>query len=110
MEVILLERIERLGQMGDVVKVKPGFARNYLLPQKKALRSTDENRTYFEKQRVQLEAANLKHREEAESVASKLEGKSFAGTSSDRPLMPRARHCAAQLWCTRSIPIHAASE
>ncbi len=77
MEVILLERIERLGQMGDVVKVKPGFARNYLLPQKKALRSTDENRTYFEKQRVQLEAANLKHREEAESVASKLEGKSF---------------------------------
>ena len=73
MEVILLERIERLGQMGDVVNVKPGFARNYLLPQKKALRSTDENRTYFEKQRVQLEAANLKHREEAESVASKLE-------------------------------------
>jgi large subunit ribosomal protein L9 len=77
MEVILLERIERLGQMGDVVKVKPGFARNYLLPQKKALRLTDENRAHFEGQRVQLEAANLQRREEAEAVASKLEGTSF---------------------------------
>ncbi len=77
MEVILLERIERLGQMGDVVKVKSGFARNYLLPQKKALRLTDENRAHFEKQRVQLEAANLQRREEAEAVASKLEGQSF---------------------------------
>lgn len=77
MEVILLERIERLGQMGDVVKVKPGFARNYLLPQKKALRATDENRVYFEKQRVQLEATNLDRREEAEAVASKLKGQSF---------------------------------
>lgn len=76
MEVILLERIERLGQMGDVVKVKPGFARNYLLPQKKALRATEENRVYFEKQRVQLEATNLKRREEATAVASKLEGQS----------------------------------
>jgi large subunit ribosomal protein L9 len=77
MEVILLERIERLGQMGDVVKVKPGFARNYLLPQKKALRATDENRTHFEGQRVQLEATNLKRREEAEAIASKLEGQPF---------------------------------
>jgi len=76
MEVILLERIERLGQMGDVVKVKPGFARNYLLPQKKALRATEENRVYFEQQRVQLEATNLKRREEATAVASKLEGQS----------------------------------
>ena len=77
MEVILLERIERLGQMGDVVNVKPGFARNYLLPQKKALRATDENRSHFEGRRVQLEAANLKRREEAEAIASKLEGQPF---------------------------------
>lgn len=74
MEVILLERIEKLGQMGDVVKVKPGFARNYLLPQKKALRATDENKRVFEAQKAQLEAQNLEHRKEAESVASKMEG------------------------------------
>jgi large subunit ribosomal protein L9 len=73
-EVILLERIERLGQMGQVVKVRPGFARNFLLPQKKALRATKDNLAYFEKQRVQLEAANLKRRSEAEEVAKKLEG------------------------------------
>lgn len=74
MDVILLERIERLGQMGDVVKVKPGFARNYLLPQKKALRATKENREYFEKQRAQLEAQNLTRRQDAEKVAAKLDG------------------------------------
>ena len=74
MDVILLERIERLGQMGDVVKVKPGFARNYLLPQKKALRATKENREYFEKQRTQLEAQNLHQRQDAEKVAEKLDG------------------------------------
>lgn len=74
MDVILLERIERLGQMGDVVKVKPGFARNYLLPQKKALRATKENREYFEKQRAQLEAQNLTRRQDAEKVSSKLDG------------------------------------
>jgi large subunit ribosomal protein L9 len=74
MEVILLERIERLGQMGDVVKVKPGFARNYLLPQKKALRATPENRAYFEAQRQHLEAQNLTRRSEAEKVAAKLDG------------------------------------
>jgi large subunit ribosomal protein L9 len=74
MEVILLERIERLGQMGDVVKVKPGHARNYLLPQKKALRATEENRKHFEAQRAQLEAANLERRQEAEAVAAKMEG------------------------------------
>jgi large subunit ribosomal protein L9 len=74
MEVILLERIERLGQMGDVVKVKPGFARNYLLPQKKALRATPENRAYFETQRQHLEAQNLTRRSEAETVAAKLDG------------------------------------
>ena len=74
MEVILLERIEKLGQMGDVVKVKPGFARNYLLPQKKALRSTKENLARFEGQRAQLEAQNLQRREEAQGVSSKIEG------------------------------------
>lgn len=76
MDVILLERIERLGQMGEVVKVKPGFARNYLLPQKKALRATKENREYFEKQRAQLEAQNLNRRQDAEKVAEKLDGQS----------------------------------
>lgn len=72
MDVILLERIEKLGQMGDVVTVKPGYARNFLLPQKKALRATDENRSHFESQRAQLEAENLKKRQEAEAVASKI--------------------------------------
>ncbi len=74
MEVILLERVEKLGQMGQVVKVRPGFARNYLLPQKKALRATKENLAIFEKQRAQLEAANLARRGDAEQVAQKLEG------------------------------------
>jgi len=73
-EVILLERVEKLGQMGQVVKVRPGFARNYLLPQKKALRATKENLAYFEKQRTQLEAQNLARRSEAEHVAKKLDG------------------------------------
>jgi large subunit ribosomal protein L9 len=73
MNVILLERIESLGMMGDVVKVKPGYARNYLLPQKKALRATKENQAVFEAQRATLEAANLKRREEAEAVARKME-------------------------------------
>jgi large subunit ribosomal protein L9 len=77
MQVILLQRIGRLGQMGDVVNVKNGYARNFLLPQKKALRATDENRKVFEGRRAQLEAANLEHKKEAEAVASKLEGKSF---------------------------------
>lgn len=74
MEVILLERIEKLGQMGDVVKVKPGFARNFLLPQKKALRANKDNLAFFEKQRAQLEAINLKRREEAQAVAEKMDG------------------------------------
>ena len=73
-EVILLERVEKLGQMGQVVKVRPGFARNYLLPQKKALRATKENMAYFEKQRAQLEAQNLARRSDAEQVAKKLDG------------------------------------
>jgi large subunit ribosomal protein L9 len=74
MDIILLERIEKLGQMGDVVKVKAGFARNFLLPQRKALRATKENLAYFETQRQQLEAENLKHRDEAQQVADKLNG------------------------------------
>ena len=78
MEVILLERIETLGQMGDVVNVKPGYARNYLLPQRKAMRATEENRRAFEEKRVQLEADNLEHRKEAEKVGGKLEGLSVA--------------------------------
>jgi len=74
MEIILLERIEKLGQMGEVVKVKAGFARNFLLPKKKALRATKENLAYFATQRQQLEAENLKHRDEAQKVADKLNG------------------------------------
>ena len=74
MEVILLERIERLGQIGDVVNVKPGFARNYLLPQNKALRANKANLELFAQQRVQIEANNLKRREEAEAVAAKMDG------------------------------------
>jgi large subunit ribosomal protein L9 len=77
MQVILLQRIGRLGQMGDVVNVKDGYARNYLLPQNKALRATEANRKTFEGQRAQLEADNLKHKAEADGVAQKLEGKSF---------------------------------
>lgn len=77
MQVILLERVEKLGQMGDVVRVKDGFARNYLLPKKKALRATKQNRSYFETQRAQLETRNLERKSEAEGVAGKLEGKRF---------------------------------
>jgi large subunit ribosomal protein L9 len=77
MEVILLERIGRLGQMGDVVTVKDGYARNFLLPQKKALRATKENLARFEQNRTQLEARNLELKKEAEAVATKLDGQSF---------------------------------
>lgn len=73
-EVILMERIERLGTLGQVVKVRPGYARNYLLPQKKALRATKTNIAFFEKQRAVLEAQNAKLRAEAETEAKKLEG------------------------------------
>jgi large subunit ribosomal protein L9 len=72
-DVILLQRIEALGQMGDVVKVKPGYARNFLLPQKKAMRATKDNIAVFERQRAQLEAQNLKHRQEAEGVAKRMD-------------------------------------
>lgn len=75
MQVILLERVEKLGQMGDEVTVKPGFARNFLLPRGKALRANDANRALFESRRADIEAENLKRREEAEAVAKKIEGK-----------------------------------
>ncbi|MGN1063014.1 MAG: 50S ribosomal protein L9 [Alphaproteobacteria bacterium] len=74
MEVILLERIERLGQMGDVVNVKNGYARNYLLPQKKALRKTKDNMAFFESKRKEYEAHNLKLKAEAEEMAEKIKG------------------------------------
>ncbi len=73
-EVILLERVDNLGQMGETVKVKPGYARNFLLPQRKALRATKENVAYFEAQKKVLEAQNLKKKEEAEKVSKKLDG------------------------------------
>lgn len=74
MQIILLERVERLGHMGEVVTVKPGYARNFLLPKKKALRATKNNISYFEAQKMQFEAANLKRKEEAGFVAKKIEG------------------------------------
>src|SRR5450755_1354966 len=77
MEVILLERIGKLGQMGDVVRVKDGFARNYLLPKGKALRASDANRSRFEGMKVDLEARNLEQRGEAEKIAERLNGQSF---------------------------------
>jgi large subunit ribosomal protein L9 len=72
MEVILLERIERLGQMGDVVVVKDGFARNFLLPKNKALRANKINLEYFEKEKINLEAKNLKLKSEAEAISDKI--------------------------------------
>ncbi len=74
MDVILLQRVEKLGIMGEVVKVKPGYARNYLLPQKKALRATKENLARFDAQRAQLEADNIKRRDEAQKVAARMVG------------------------------------
>jgi large subunit ribosomal protein L9 len=72
MDVILLERVEKLGHIGDVVKVKPGYARNYLLPQKKALRATKANLSVFERQRAQIEAKNLTAKAEAQDVAGRM--------------------------------------
>ncbi len=77
MEVILLERVAKLGQMGETVRVRDGYARNYLLPRGKALRATEENKKRFEAQRAQLEARNLERRKEAEAVAAKLDGQTF---------------------------------
>lgn len=77
MEVVLLERVEKLGQMGDVVRVKDGFARNFLLPQGKALRATKANMARFETERAQLETRNLELKKEAEDVAGRMDGESF---------------------------------
>ena len=77
MQVILLERVEKLGQMGDEVRVKDGFARNFLLPKKKALRATKANREYFQTRKSELEARNLDRRKDAEGVAKKLDGQKF---------------------------------
>ena len=77
MEVILLERVAKLGQMGEVVNVKDGYARNYLLPQKKALRANDANRKAYEAQKAHLEARNLETRKEAEQLAARLNGQRF---------------------------------
>lgn len=77
MKVVLLERVPSLGQIGSVVEVKPGYARNFLLPQKKALRVTPANMAIFEKQKAQLEAVNLTKKSEAEEVASKIQGLSI---------------------------------
>ena len=77
MEVVLLERVAKLGQMGDVVSVKNGFARNFLMPQGKALRATKANLASFEAQRVQLEANNLESKAEAETMAAKIDGQQF---------------------------------
>ena len=74
MQVILLERVEKLGQMGDVVRVKDGYARNFLLPQNKALRATEDNVASFAKQKTQLQAVNLDQRKEAEAIGAKLDG------------------------------------
>jgi large subunit ribosomal protein L9 len=82
MEVILLQRIGRLGQMGDVVNVKDGYARNFLLPQKKALRATEDNRKHFESQRAQLEANNLEQKTEAEAISERLDKKIFTAIRS----------------------------
>lgn len=73
-QVILLERVEKLGELGDVVSVKPGFARNYLLPQKKALRASKENIAYFEAQKKTIEADNATKKKDAEKLAKKLDG------------------------------------
>jgi len=76
MQIILLERVAKLGQMGEVVNVKPGFARNFLIPQGKALRATKQTLADFDRRRVQLEANNLKAKEEAQKLASKVDGQS----------------------------------
>lgn len=82
MDIILLERIPRLGQMGDIVSVKDGYARNFLLPQGKALRANEANKKHFEIQRTQLEARNLERKSEAQKIAEKLDGQSFIAVRS----------------------------
>lgn len=78
MDIILLEKVNKLGEMGEIVSVRPGYARNFLLPQKKALRATDDNKAYFESQKAELEKANADKRSEASKDAKKLEGLTVA--------------------------------
>lgn len=116
-EVILLERIVKLGQMGDTVKVKPGYARNYLLPQGKALRANEANKKYFEAQKAQIEARNLERRKEAQDVAERMKdlnlimvrqagegGQLYGSVSAVTSLMPsrsKATPSSAAWWnCT----------
>ena len=91
MEVILLERVAKLGQMGEVVRVKDGYARNFLLPRGKALRATEANKERFESQRAQLEARNLERRKDAEAVGAKLDGQSFVDHPSGGRIRPALR-------------------
>ena len=114
MEVILLERVAKLGQMGETVKVRPGYARNFLLPRGKALRATEANKEHFETQRAQLEARNLERRKEAEAVGEKLDGQSFViirqagetgvlyGSVSTRDLAETMTPAASRSTATRS--------
>ncbi len=102
MEIILLERVRKLGQIGDIVTVKNGYARNFLLPQKKALRSTKANLAFFETQRAEIETRNLEAKTEAEAVSNKLEGVSAiiirqAGESGNLYGSVSARDIAAAL-------------
>ena len=99
MQVILLERIGRLGQMGDVVTVKDGYARNYLLPQGKALRATEANRKRFERERAQLEARDLELKSEAQAVTTKLDGTGLGLYIVGR----RIRELGAEIRC-ESVP------
>ena len=98
MDVILLQRVAKLGQMGDTVRVKNGYARNFLLPTGKALRATEANKKRFQDQKVELEARNLQLKSEAAAIAEKLEGQSFviirqAGETPALWLGLGARHC-----------------
>ena len=91
MEVILLERVGKLGQMGDTVRVKDGYARNFLLPGGKAMRATEANKAHFESQRAQLETRNLESRGEAAAVAEKLTGQVFV-------MIRQAGETGSSLW------------
>ena len=98
MEVILLERVAKLGQMGEVVRVKDGFARNYLLPKGKALRATEANKSKYEGMKVDLQAKNLETKAEADKIGGKLDGKSLPGASA-RPRKP----ASSTARCRRAI-------
>src|SRR6266478_602703 len=101
MEVILLERIGKLGQMGEVVRVKDGFARNFLLPRGKALRATAANKSRFDTMKVELEASNLVLKSEAEKVGKKLDGQSFTVLRKAASSMARSRRAILQCSCPK---------